>query len=161
VPPNAQVTYVGGSPGLHGMNMPIGPSSLPLSPITIDLDPGELLTRVSGTSLLYAAPSQLVRGVASLTLSTNRKVYGPYGVPTTDKPFDVQGTVLALHGAVIKGDTSDILAAIGFWRATAGKQVPNIELSVICWAFWGFGRLTSMYAICNSTVHFLRQHLLW
>jgi hypothetical protein len=88
----------------------------PLATASIDLDPGEYFTRISVTNLTRTSflVHQPVR-LASLTLTTSKQVYGPFGVPTTDKPFEIQGPVYAFHGAVNRGDMTDILAAIGVW----------------------------------------------
>ncbi len=118
----AQVTYASGGHGVRGIDMPMGSSSsTPLATATIELDQGEYFTTISGITFNYSAQPQLIHGVASLTLSTNKRVYGPYGVASTDKPFEVRGPVYGFHGAVIRGSTTDLLAAIGFWRGPAGR----------------------------------------
>ncbi len=95
----------------------------PLATASIDRDPGEYFTKISGSNVT-SAPGDLVPGrainIASLTLTTNKQVYGPFGVPTTDKSFEIQGPVNAFHGAVTRGDW-DILAAIGVWRVAVAK----------------------------------------
>ncbi len=112
----AQVTYADGPQGVHGITVPISSSMTPLATASIDLDPGEYFTRISVTNLTRTSflVHQPVR-LASLTLTTSKQVYGPFGVPTTDKPFEIQGPVYAFHGAVNRGDMTDILAAIGVW----------------------------------------------
>jgi hypothetical protein len=64
----------------------------------------------------------LATGIASLTFVTNKQVFWPFGVPSLDKPFDVQGPVYGFHGAVSRGSPPEILTAIGIWKGRAGKQ---------------------------------------
>jgi hypothetical protein len=109
----AQVTYELGT-SVHGIDVPIGPS--PLAKATIDLGTGEYFTSISGTLLTYSGSPSLVRGVASLTFQTNRQAFGPFGFVTANNPFQVQGPVYALHGAVRRTSTPEILTAIGFWK---------------------------------------------
>jgi hypothetical protein len=142
----AQVTYASGAQAVRGMAMPIGSSSsAPLATAVIELDPGEYFTSISGTTFNYSAQPQLVRGVASLTLSTNKRVYGPYGVASTDKPFEVRGPVYGFHGAVIRGSTTDLLAAIGFWRGPAGKQRTRMAFE----PFFGECQDVTFMRVCN------------
>jgi hypothetical protein len=114
----AQVTYASGAQTLHGMDRGTG------EPATIDLVAGEFFTNISGTNptYVYGRNTVLVRGVASLTFGTNKQVFGPFGVPSLDKSFDVQGPVYGFHGAVSRGSTPQILTAIGVWKGRAGKQ---------------------------------------
>jgi hypothetical protein len=119
---NAQVTYGLGAQGVRGTTTAVLPSTSPLTNSIIDLDSGEYFTRISGTIVTSAGSLVPIR-VASLTFSTNKQVYGPFGVPSTDKPFEVQGPVHAFHGAVAKGAMSDILTAVGFWKVPISKQV--------------------------------------
>jgi hypothetical protein len=119
---DAQVTYGLVAQGVHGTTNPLVPFTDPLATSAIDLDPGEYFTKISGTNVTTPGSSVPVR-VASLTFTTNKQVYGPFGVPTTDKPFEVQGPVLAFHGAAAKGAMSDILTAIGFWKVPIRKQI--------------------------------------
>jgi hypothetical protein len=120
----AQVTYASGAQGVHGTDMPIMSFKTPLETATIDLDPGEYFTGLSGTLLTYGS-GLLVRvsGIASLNFSTNKQVYGPFGSPTNDQPFQVKGPVYAFHGAVTRGPTTEVLAAIGCWKVPPGKQM--------------------------------------
>jgi hypothetical protein len=128
----AQVTYAGGTQRVHGVKIATGTSTVSLDTAAIDLDPGEFLNHISGTNLTSAGSDIPVR-VASLTFSTNKRVYGPFGVPTTSSPFEVQGPVYSLHGAVARGQMSEVLAAIGFWTAVpAGRQLaPGRNWTVI------------------------------
>jgi hypothetical protein len=105
------------------MDMPTEPLTTPLQTATIDLDPGEYFANISGTSFTDTyAGSLFPVGVASLRFSTNKRDYGPFGNPTTGKPFGVQRRVAAFHGAVYRGTTTEILTAIGFWTVPVGKQ---------------------------------------
>ncbi len=105
------------------MDVLIGSSTTPIATATIDLDPAEFFTSISGTSLIFSGQPGIVRGISSLTFQTNKQAFGPFGVVTPDRPFAVQGPVSAFHGAVYRTDTGDILSAIGFWRVPAGRQV--------------------------------------
>jgi hypothetical protein len=119
----AQITYSTGPQGVHGMDMPIGPSKIPLQTATMDMDPEEYFTGLSGTMLSYGdMPLVRILGLASLSFSTNKQVYGPFGSPTTAQPFEAQGPVYAFHGAVTRGETTEILAAIGIWKVPPGEQ---------------------------------------
>jgi hypothetical protein len=102
------------------MDTPIGASTPPIATATIDLDASEFLTSVSGTILML--PGGITRGVASLVFKSNKQVYGPFGILTTDKPFEVIGPIYGFHGAVLRGDTADILYALGCWKLPAAKQ---------------------------------------
>ncbi len=123
---HAQVTYVGGVQDVHGMAGPIGSSTIPIATTTVDLDPGEYFTSISGTPLNYTATPMLTRGLASLTFSTNKRGFGPFGFPNFEKPFQIQGPVYAFHGAVARGDTNDVLSALGCWRVPAGKELSQV-----------------------------------
>jgi hypothetical protein len=98
-----------------------GSTTTPLVTATFDLDPDELFTSISGSTLINDRTRSIL-GVASLSFSTNKRVYGPFGFATTANLFEVRGPVYALHGAVTRSDTSDILAAIGFWKVPAGME---------------------------------------
>jgi hypothetical protein len=118
----AQVTYDLKVQEVHGMDVPSGSSTSPIATATIDLDPPEFFTSISGTSLIYSGQPGIVRCISSLTFQTNKQVFGPFGVMTPDKAFAVQGPVSAFHGAVYRTDTGDILPAIGVWKVPAGRQ---------------------------------------
>jgi hypothetical protein len=117
---SAQVTYAFGPQGLHGMTVPVASPSSPPATVAIALDPGEYFTKISGTTLTNPG-SPVPARVASLTFTTNKQVYGPYGFPATDKPFEVQGPIYAFHGAVAREDISPTLAAIGFWKVSVAN----------------------------------------
>jgi hypothetical protein len=118
----AQVTYALPGQGVHGTSTPLGSATIPLATATIDLDVAEYFTNISGTILTNPGSAAPVR-VASLGFSTNKQVYGPFGNPTLNQPFAVQGPVYAFHGAVGRGNTTDILTAIGFWKLPASNQL--------------------------------------
>ncbi len=108
---DGQVTYALGAQGVRGLSdLNVSPAT-PLATAVITLDPGDYFISISGTNFTNSASSVPVR-VASLTLSTNKQVYGPFGVPMTDKPFEVQGPVSAFHGAVARGNMTEVLSAI-------------------------------------------------
>ncbi len=114
----AQVTYGFGAQPVRGMNIPLPTSAAPLASAAVDLDPGEYLIKVLGTTLTNPGSSAPGR-VASLTFLTSKQVYGPYGIPTIEKPFELQGPVHAFHGAVAQGEKPVTLAAIGIWKLAA------------------------------------------
>jgi hypothetical protein len=118
----AQVTYGVGAQDVHGMTVPAGSSTFPIATATMDLDPGESFTNISGTILSDPGLPVRVRGVASLTFRTSGRVFGPFGTPTAGRPFDVPGPVYAFHGAVSRAYGTEILTAIGFWKLPAGKH---------------------------------------
>jgi hypothetical protein len=121
---DGQVTYALGSQGICGSKGVSNSNASPTTPLAtavITLDQGEYFTSISGTNLTNSASSVPVR-VASLTFTTNRQGYGPFGVPMTDKPFEVQGPVSAFHGAVARGNMTEVLAAIDFWKTPITKQ---------------------------------------
>jgi hypothetical protein len=125
-----QVTYVSGLGRIHGMSLPMASSTIPIATAIVDVDSGEYFTSISGTTLRYAGGAC---GVASLTFKTNTQSFGPVGIPGNDTPFEVQGPVHAFHGAVKRGNETEILTAIGFWRLPAGK-----------WLVWVAERLLSV-----------------
>jgi hypothetical protein len=104
---------------IHGTSTPT--TATGLTTAIIDLEAGEYFTNISGTMLTSA--SGPVCCIASLAFTTNKRLFGPFGVLTTEKPFVVQGPVYAFHGAVTRGYTTDILTAIGVWKVPLGKQV--------------------------------------
>jgi hypothetical protein len=113
----AQVTYGLGAQPVRGINIPLPSSTAPLAIAAIDLDAGEYFVKVLGTTLTYPGSPAPAR-VASLTFISNKQVYGPYGIPSTDKPFELQGPVSAFHGAVALGDKPVTLAAMGIWKVS-------------------------------------------
>ncbi len=120
----AQVTYTLGQQQGHGITIPSAAATPSLQTFTISLDQGEYFTHISGTNLTNARSSGPVPvRVASLTFSTNKKVYGPFGAPSSDKPFEIQGPVYGFHGAVSRGDTTEALTALGFWKVPSSKVV--------------------------------------
>jgi hypothetical protein len=114
----AQVTYGFGAQPVRGIYGPLPTSAAPLATAAVDLDPGEYLIKVLGTTVTNPGSSG-PGPVVSLTFLTNKQVYGLYGVPTIDKPFELQGPVHAFHGAVAQGEKPVILAAIGIWKLSA------------------------------------------
>jgi hypothetical protein len=118
---DGQVTYALGAQGVRGVSNLNASPTTPLATAVMTLDPGEYFISISGTNFTNSASSVPVR-VASLTFATNKQGYGPFGVPTTDKPFEVQGPVSAFHGAVARGNMTEVLAAIGFWKTPISKQ---------------------------------------
>jgi hypothetical protein len=114
--------YASGAQGVHGLVRPL--LSEPNNPISvvIDLGPDEHITSISGTNLTIAG-SSAIRGIASLTFTTNKRVFAPFGTSTGGAPFKVQGPVYGFHGAATRGSTLDFLTAIGVWKLPAGKQV--------------------------------------
>jgi hypothetical protein len=119
---DAQVMYGLGAQAVRGISTPITSSASPIATATIILDPGEYFTKTTGAILTNRGSSLPVR-VAFLTLITNEQVYGPFGILTTDRPFEVQGPVHAFHGAVARGRMPESLTAIGFWKVPVSKQL--------------------------------------
>jgi hypothetical protein len=111
----AQVTYSLGVQPVRGINIPLPTSAAPLARAAVDLDPGEYFVKVLGATMTTPGSSAPAR-VASLTFISNKQVYGPYGIPSNDKPFELQGPVSAFQGAVAQGDKQVTLAAIGIWK---------------------------------------------
>jgi hypothetical protein len=103
--------------------VPMASSPDRLSTAVINLDPGEYFIKVFGTNLTNPGSPMPAR-VASLTFSTNKQVYGPYGVPTSNRPFEVQGPIHAFHGAVARQDIPPTLNTIGFWKVSVANQAP-------------------------------------
>jgi hypothetical protein len=126
---DAQVTYGLGPQASRGVNSSIASS---IATTTIDLDSDEYFVKVSGLTLTNPGSAVPVR-VASLTFTTNKQAYGPFGVPTIDKPFEVQGPVYALHGAVARRGMTETLSAIGFWKLPVSKQ----PIASGSWSFKG------------------------
>jgi hypothetical protein len=116
----AQVTYTAGRQAVHGTSAP--PGSPGLETVIIDLEHGEYFTNISGTILTYPGAPGPVRGVASLRFVTNKQLFGPFGIVTIDKPFEVQGPVYAFHGAVTRGYMTEVLTAIGFWKLPPSRH---------------------------------------
>ncbi len=114
------MTYALAGQGVHGTNTQLGSSTIPLATATIDLDVAKYFTNISGTIFTNPGSAAPVR-VASLKLSTNKQVYGPLGYLTVNQPFAVQGPVYAFHGAVGRGNMTDILTAIGFRKVPTNK----------------------------------------
>jgi hypothetical protein len=112
---NVQVIYALGAPVLRGIAGPIASPADLLLTVVISLVPGEYFTTISGAMTSSGSPPARV---ASLTFTTNRRSFGSYGVPSTDKPFEVQGPVYAFHGAVARDSISPTLSAIGFWKVS-------------------------------------------
>jgi hypothetical protein len=118
---DAQATHALGVQPVRGLTLPTASTPPIIATATINLEPGEFFTRISGTVLTNPG-SPVPARVASLTFSTNKREYGSFGVPTSEKPFEVQGPVYALHGAVAQGDPPLTLTAIGFWKMSVATQ---------------------------------------
>ncbi len=119
----AQVTYARGSQTSHGIAQASTDIFGVISTIAVNLDLEEYLTKVSGTVLTsYGRNASLPVRVGSLTFTTNKTSYGPYGVVTADSTFEVQGPFCALHGAVNRGGGTDVLSAVGFLKVSASRQ---------------------------------------
>ncbi len=115
------MTYGSGPREVHGVDMPVGSFTTPLATAVIDLDPDEYFISISGTRLSYAPSPPISGGVASLNFITNKQVFGPFGIVTSN-PFEVRGPIYSFHGAAARGATTEVLTAIGFWRLPPGKQ---------------------------------------
>jgi hypothetical protein len=123
----AQVTYEHNTQGVHGMDVAIASTTTPIATATVDLDISvyteEYFTSISGTILTAPGPPVLARGVAPLTFRTNKRVVGPFGIVTADRPFEFLGPVSAFHGTVNRTSTVEVLTAIGFWKVAAPRPV--------------------------------------
>jgi hypothetical protein len=119
---DVQVTYGLGAQAVRGTSTPMTSSGTSIATATVNLDAKEYFTKIAGATLMNSGSSLPVR-VASLTFTTNKRVYGPFGVPTTDRPFEVLGPVYAFHGAVARGSMPESLTAIGFWKVPVTKQL--------------------------------------
>jgi hypothetical protein len=80
----------------------------------IEFTPSEIVTEVSGTVGVYVVANVPYDAIASLTITTNVRTYGPFGVPQSN-PFSVP----------VQDDNS----IVGFFACT-GKYVEALGVYV-------------------------------